>query len=366
MKKNINIYYTNKGTYVKSRNNISTYISNENQELVDIGELIKCLDEFKEINVAFNFNVDLYQSLYLLGRLEDKQYSVKLYDKYMLSIYKYIHDLWMENKREICNIDQNVNFLNIDLAGDHIFISIIKVVNKEDKIKINLISQETEILKISDKNIAHYLRQQEKTNREDAKHSINLEIKNIVEKYYKNNSCILKEIYIDYIFLYGEIIEFQFIREFIKGKFNLDDSKIKTFKENRTLNCLDIIEDVETSKMGMSLNKTEIQYFQNNIYLFYQSPNYFLNPNVLVSEYEILPIRKKKNIVILETLDSTIKYKLRIGKNLQKEIELNFPFIYRGDIIETKIEIDQAQTKLEYEFKHVESQYTISGNISIG
>ena len=157
----------------------------------------------------------------------------------------------------------------MDLETNDINISFLKVSNNPENLVVEQLTQGREYVLVGEIGIKEYL-ETSRTNDiyEDlAEHYVNLEIKDAIERHYIKNIEMLEDIYIDMIILCGDFWEYPFLMQYIKSKFNLENTEImpKDKEDREVLKGGLISEKIRQGLIRMPFNKEVIQYFGNTL-----------------------------------------------------------------------------------------------------
>ncbi|NMB27439.1 MAG: hypothetical protein GX987_05250 [Tissierellia bacterium] len=338
-------------------------------------EILDKLPKDQQIVIVFDEDIEMYESLYIISFLKNKGYKLNTYDKYQCILFSYINSLWGSTKKEICPIWDEKIFLIMDLETNDINISFLKVSNNPENLVVEQLTQGREYVLVGEIGIKEYL-ETSRTNDiyEDlAEHYVNLEIKDAIERHYIKNIEMLEDIYIDMIILCGDFWEYPFLMQYIKSKFNLENTEImpKDKEDREVLKGGLISEKIRQGLIRMPFNKEGIQYFGNTLSIVQMYGDRPLdNRTIILENNDILPREFSSRVKVEKALEYPLVFKLE-ADNMQNPpktvcIKIDFPFVYKYDeIIIRGVAKKQEIIWVDYSLEHPKSNSIISGRLLI-
>lgn len=375
MKANFTIYFKNDKAYIRDNINDSIIRHFKFSVLNSVASSLPGVAG-RNIDIVFDESMEIYSRLNILSKLEDVGCNVDVLNKHMCIIKTYLNHLWELDNKEICDIDDERMILFIDLLDKDICISFIKVRNLISRLDIDIITQNKGTIIIDKKGIDKYLKESETSDfYADAKQYVNLEIRDFVEECYVRDIHMLKDTTnISTIVLLGDLANHGFVKEYFNNEFRIADENTVMIVDEKDMvfEGVKLSSGIDNRTIKMPFIKDDIRYLSRCVSFFQVPFNEALEDNrIILNKSNMIPAKSMIKTMVSSNMGTSVIYRLGItdeDTNNQKgiDIEMDFPFIYAGDLVELYVEVKKdTELTLEYEIKHIKSNYSVKDNVII-
>ncbi len=291
---------------------------------------------FNKVFLTFDGGINEYDQLHIMDLLENKEIKVEnISHRFISFMLSYIYYLWVNDKKEICDIDQEKNFLLIEIIGFQLNIGVISFSNTAKSLT-------WENLGYTSFSNVEWLKEYENDSL-----FVKSMVKSCIEEFYVCNKNKLREILIDDLVFAGEFNKFQGLTDYILSLFNKREG---IYIEEKNYGSLGAFLNglIKIGKPIFPFSKNNIVYVEKDLFIYQSLGGQVVGDSTfLVGRSVICPVRDKKSIILNNAIINPITFTIA-QKDDDKLYEIEniyiyLPFFYYGDIINIDFYIDEEK-----------------------